>query len=1121
MKHPVALVVELFDPVVRPTFCLQSVGPSGWGKSLADLYRYAAFISYASKDAKFARALHRQLERYVIPRKLGTFDLTGGGKKNRVYPVFRDREELPAGDLGTNLEAALRASSALIVVCSPNAALSPWVEKEIEYFISLGRADRVFAIVADTAPISIDGKDATRISFPRPFRPEDGGSLEPVAADARKGKDGFRNAWLKVIAGLIQANAGDLQDRDERRRRTNRLIAGSGIAAISASAAFAAWAMVLPYEAYAKDYTRVFGVWTPVDPVSSAIASRREASYRFIRRGALGPTVSVEWINGAGYCPESSGGIRSLTGDAFNFECNNARACSVRLTYAGGALSGEEILDQFGNALEQIKYSSGGVQAIREEAVVGCSRVDNGIKFVTIDRASAGPNEGQDIRLQFFAAPGEHAPSLSYAYGFRYEYDAKRRRVRTIALSKTGVPKITSQGWAIAEALRDHNGEVTEWTWRDEAGKISLNIDGMARQTVKRDEVGNAIEVSNFDANDDPVANKEGIQTWRSRFDAAGNEIRTEYLGADGAATVNADGAARVDLLYDIRGYLSKARYFDAAGKPSPSASNGCYSIDYLRSDSGLQYGFRCFGPIGEPIPRKEGYHLWLTDTDSFGNTTLEAYYGTNDEPVLGRQGAHIVKHDWQSSSPGSPPNRRIRGVFLGTELEPVVSSVNKYHMVANSFDPKGNWIAQHHIGIDGAPVADARGAFAYALEYDERGKQLAQTSLGPNDEEIDVPGRTYVLKRDEFGRETERAYFRPGREPALFNGIWRYTTKYDSVGRIIQNASFGIDDEPLPAGLAIEQREYDPWGRTSRILYKDESGRLSPGPEGAAILEYRRDIRGHITDLVYLGPDRQPVLGQRGWSRQTRSIDTFGRIVSGRYLGPAGEPVEIQTGEHGWRSTYDARGNQIEFAYLGLDGQPKVLGGRGEAAIFRYDYDDRDRQVRQLFFDALGNPATDADGRFGLKFEFDQRGYSKTQVNLGRDGEPAPDEYGALRFEFDRSPTGQTVEERIFGADGLPRSESYFRLVSQRDRLGNETEIRLYDFNNKLVKSASTGRAIVKSSYNALGKLIVEEAFGIEEEPVDRTDFGWHRKEIQYSDSGAWISEICSRVDESVVPCK
>jgi hypothetical protein len=102
---------------------------------MAEPFRYAAFISYSSKDAAFARRLHRALEGYGIPSSLGKFDLTGGrGKRNRVHPVFRDRDEFGAGHFSDQIEASLKASAALIVVCAPNSAASPWVQKEIEFF---------------------------------------------------------------------------------------------------------------------------------------------------------------------------------------------------------------------------------------------------------------------------------------------------------------------------------------------------------------------------------------------------------------------------------------------------------------------------------------------------------------------------------------------------------------------------------------------------------------------------------------------------------------------------------------------------------------------------------------------------------------------------------------------------------------------------------------------------------------------------------------------------------------------------------------------------------------------------------------------------------------------------
>lgn len=203
------------------------------GIELSELYRFAAFISYSSSDSSFASKLHQTLESYRIPRALGVFDLLGeGGKKNRVFPVFRDREELAAGALGERIEAALRASGALIVICSPAGVASPWVRREIEFFSALGRADRIFYILANDADVVGDSVLSCVPST-------DGETnQEPLLADSRPHKDGYRGAVLKLVAGLIDVNVGALADRDRQRQRVRTIqlaaMVAVGLAAVAA-----------------------------------------------------------------------------------------------------------------------------------------------------------------------------------------------------------------------------------------------------------------------------------------------------------------------------------------------------------------------------------------------------------------------------------------------------------------------------------------------------------------------------------------------------------------------------------------------------------------------------------------------------------------------------------------------------------------------------------------------------------------------------------------------------------------------------------------------------------------------------------------------------------------------
>jgi tetratricopeptide (TPR) repeat protein len=169
--------------------------------------RYAAFLSYSHKDAAAARWLHRRLETYRIPRRLVGTAGEHGPVPARLTPIFRDREELPAaGDLSERVRAALAQSRHLIVICSPNSAASPWVAKEIDTFHALHPGRPVYAAIVEGEPSQC---------FPRGLASE---GIEPLAADLRKGHDGRRLGFLKLVAGLSGVGLDALVQRDAARR---------------------------------------------------------------------------------------------------------------------------------------------------------------------------------------------------------------------------------------------------------------------------------------------------------------------------------------------------------------------------------------------------------------------------------------------------------------------------------------------------------------------------------------------------------------------------------------------------------------------------------------------------------------------------------------------------------------------------------------------------------------------------------------------------------------------------------------------------------------------------------------------------------------------------------------
>jgi tetratricopeptide (TPR) repeat protein len=221
--------------------------------------KYRGFISYSHSDAKVATRLHRWLEAYRVPRRLAGRETPFGTVPARLHPIFRDREELPtSADLGSQIQAALAASATLIVVCSPRAATSRWVNEEILAFKRLGRGDRILCLIIGGEPNATDKPGrAEEECFPAALRfhlaPD--GTLsdipaEPIAADLRTVGDGPRDAFLRLAAGLAGVGFDELRQRElQRQVRRALTVSAVSLALLAAMAGLAVAALFARREA--------------------------------------------------------------------------------------------------------------------------------------------------------------------------------------------------------------------------------------------------------------------------------------------------------------------------------------------------------------------------------------------------------------------------------------------------------------------------------------------------------------------------------------------------------------------------------------------------------------------------------------------------------------------------------------------------------------------------------------------------------------------------------------------------------------------------------------------------------------------------------------------------------
>lgn len=178
--------------------------------------KYFAFISYKREDEEWAIWFHHELENYHLPISLnGRADLP-----TEFRPVFRDIDELKAGNLPEQIYNALASSAHLVVICSPNSAKSEWVNKEIKDFINIGKTKgidnvrKIFPFIVDGRP---HAQNESEECFPKVLL-ELSKNEEIVGGNVNEGnldwcgnvnESGRDKAFVKVLAGMLPNVAFD------------------------------------------------------------------------------------------------------------------------------------------------------------------------------------------------------------------------------------------------------------------------------------------------------------------------------------------------------------------------------------------------------------------------------------------------------------------------------------------------------------------------------------------------------------------------------------------------------------------------------------------------------------------------------------------------------------------------------------------------------------------------------------------------------------------------------------------------------------------------------------------------------------------------------------------------
>jgi WD40 repeat protein len=180
------------------------------------------FISYSRKDKTFAQLLYTELGSYKPPKSLPV--------PQRYLKAFLDVSDAYGSDYEQAIHARLKDAAKLLVLCSPSARGSRFVDPEIRTFLKDGASNEIISLIIDGLPNNeAEGPADPRNAFPAALCEAQG---MPLAIDYRGfdprkhriNQGTYQNAWFTLLANIYGHSRAEIEERERKRQARQRRI---------------------------------------------------------------------------------------------------------------------------------------------------------------------------------------------------------------------------------------------------------------------------------------------------------------------------------------------------------------------------------------------------------------------------------------------------------------------------------------------------------------------------------------------------------------------------------------------------------------------------------------------------------------------------------------------------------------------------------------------------------------------------------------------------------------------------------------------------------------------------------------------------------------------------------
>lgn len=988
-------------------------------------YANTAFISYKSEDKRWAGWLQRKLERYRIPKQIRSKypDLP-----SKIDHIFRDDTDLSGGVLRESLIKEVRNSQYLIVVCSPRATKSKWVDEEIETFIETGRSSSIIPFIIEGTPHSSDEKTEC---FPRALAdmPQES---ELLGLDVRK--VGRQKALTRVVSTILNVRFDDLWQRHHR-RMVRRRIAFYATLTICLIVSSMLWYYLHPSYRYFADFVDCNGVPEGIIPLTDEQVAHREFSYRFqFNRIPLGEPRALHWRLKKVSSVNSSGNVTNIsllffknrypiidleynknTGSVskiVNCDKKNHPVVTYLISERDGqpaiivdfVASNKDYGFEYADALftDQTKNDdndtrkSGIVRYVYERDKKGHivrqsfhSSNDYDLTRSTIVNQEGVASiqytldsMGRRIREDFYDLEGNKTSTCEGVYSIGYEYDTLGTQVTTCYYDSTGKLTKNDRFWAICRRKADQYGNCIECRYYNEKDQACVTKLGVSCEVFCYDENGHWVSYENYDTNQHLVYINEWWARSDMKYDRRGNIISYTYFGADNQKCICKDGYSTVKYEFNRHNDLKSISYFD---------NNGLPTYD------------------------KYGISKALCKYDRQGRRTEELYYGIDGKPCYSKKGMSRVVFAYDNNG------RIIKEQYYGIDDKPTMAE-NGSAEFRRKYDDRGNIAEESYYGISGK-LCKCKDGYAIArFQYDEKGNMKEFSFFDTYGERcVDSMGvSSYVNKFDSHGNKIDVAYFDIyGERGISINGYSRFTSKYDEKGNIIEQNFFDTADNPCytTEGFAVVKMSYGNSRNVTETHFFDTSGNPCTTVFGYSSIIYSY-LENYVKTSCLYDTKNFPCTDTNGLHKIVQTYDHRGNVVNESYYDTGGLLCEDNGGVAKCEMKYDVYGRREEECCYGKDGKP-VRNYANQSSKIRYKYDNRGNIVELSFYGTDGNLCLAAEGAAVVKRQYDEKGYQIKESYFGLDRKPCALVTGVSYCMVERDAKGKLLTMSFYDING------------------------------------------------------------------------------------------------------